>query len=478
MSTRALRALIACTLFPAAAAAQTVRGAVVERGGGPVPGVLVALVGEDGAVRAEVLSDEQGRFRVGTTAPGRYTVRAERVGFRRVTSPAMELAAGQTVEYTLQAAADRLELPAITATAGRRCATRTEPGMEVAGLWAEAGKALRSSAYTSVQFPYRYRVTRKRRQLDASSLITRSERVQTGESANPSPFVTVPAARLAEKGYVEAVGDTVLFHAPDAEILLSDEFLDTHCFHAEPADAEHRGMVGLAFAPVSTGERTDVRGVLWMDAATAELRVLEYGYVGGRFPGAAQAGGRVEFRRLPSGGWIVSRWRIRVPSGASRFRPNSTALPGMEPQGSGIAEEAGEVVEIRTAEGALVAMSAPARVTGVVWDSTRARPLAAARVVLEGTERAAVTDSAGRFTLGGVAEGAYSLTFSHPRLDSLRYTPEPVRVIAVPPQTAERDLAIPPLGVVLTASCASRAGGTLGGVVTSRATGQPAGGVP
>jgi hypothetical protein len=148
-----LRALIACALLPAAAAAQAVRGSVVERGGGPVPGVLVALLGEDGAVRAEVLSDEQGRYRVGTSAPGRYTVRAERVGYRRVTSPAMQLVEGQTVEYTVQAAAERMELPAITATGARRCATRSDPGVEVAGLWTEANKALRASAYTSVQFP-------------------------------------------------------------------------------------------------------------------------------------------------------------------------------------------------------------------------------------------------------------------------------------------------------------------------------------
>jgi hypothetical protein len=478
MPSRVIRILIACLLFPAAAAAQTVRGSVVERGGGPVPGVLVALVGEDGSVRAEVLSDENGRYRVATTAPGRYTLRADRVGYRRVTSPALELAAGQTLEYALQATAERLELPAITATAGRRCSTRSDPGMEVASLWTEAGKALRSSAYTSIQFPYRYSITRKRRQLDPTSLITRSERVQTAESAKPSPFVTVPAERLAEKGYVEMAGDTLIFHAPDAEILLSNEFLDTHCFSARPGDDDHPGMVGLAFAPIATGQQTDVRGVLWMDAKTAELRVLEYGYTGGRFPAAAQAGGRVEFRRLPSGGWIVSRWRIRMPSVATDSRPTSIAIPGVDPVGDGIAEETGEVMEIRTAEGALVAMSTPARVTGMVWDSTRARPLAAARVILEGTDRTATTDSAGRFTLEGVSEGAYSLTFAHPRLDSLRYTPEPTRVVAVPPQTAERTLAIPSLGRVLIASCLRPAAGTLGGLVTSRATGAPMAGVP
>lgn len=77
-------------------------------------------------------------------------------------------------------------------------------------------------------------------------------------------------------------------------------------------------------------------------------------------------------------------------------------------------------------------------------------------------------------------EGVYSLVFAHPRLDTLRFTPDPVRVATVPPQIAARDLAIPPLGRVLTASCPRPAEGSalLGGVVTSRAGGAPLAGVP
>ena len=477
-------ALFILALVPGAAAAQRVSGTVVEQGNGArIPGALVELVGDDGTVRAEVLSDAAGRFGVQTAAAGRYTLRAERVGFRPVTSPPMELAAGQTVEYTLQATAERVSLPAITTSAGRRCGAIRGNGAEVVALWTEARKALRSAAYTSSELAYRYRVNSRVRQLDPRTFATLSERAQTGETVRVAPFAAVPAERLAAVGYAEAAGDTLLFHAPDAEILLSDAFLDTHCFNAQPADREHPGMVGLAFAPVETGERVDVRGVLWMDAATAELRVLEYGYAGGPPQLSTQAaGGRVEFRRLPSGGWIVSRWRIRMPSGASRYRPNSPTPPGATPAlVSGLREQSAEVLEIRTRDGELVDLAAMASVAGMVFDSTRSRPLAGARVSLAGTERTAVSDSAGRYALTGVPEGVYSLVFAHPRLDSLRFTPDPVPVTANPPGESAQDLAIPTLGRVLTASCLTPASAetvALGGVVTSRESGQPMAGIP
>ncbi len=57
----------------------------------------------------------------------------------------------------------------------------------------------------------------------------------------------------------------------------------------------------------------DIRGTLWLDARTGELRNVEYEYTG--LPDGSRrspSGGRVEFRRLPSGAWIVSRWYIRT----------------------------------------------------------------------------------------------------------------------------------------------------------------------
>lgn len=124
-------ALFILALVPGAAAAQRVRGTVVEQGSGaPIAGALAAVVATDGAARAEVLSDAAGRFAVQTRAAGSYTLRAERVGYRPATPPPLELAAGQLLEYTLRVAVQRVSLPAITTSAGRRCGASAGSGTD------------------------------------------------------------------------------------------------------------------------------------------------------------------------------------------------------------------------------------------------------------------------------------------------------------------------------------------------------------
>jgi hypothetical protein len=64
---------------------------------------------------------------------------------------------------------------------------------------------------------------------------------------------------------------------------------------------------------------------------------------------AQQAGGRVEFERLPGGRWIVRRWWIRAPEFEAREflrgreRPLLVLLR--------VREEGGEVEEVLTAGG-------------------------------------------------------------------------------------------------------------------------------
>jgi hypothetical protein len=484
MPIRAALLLALLISLPARAAAQAVRGTVVDGAGSPVPGALVALVGEDGRVAGEVLADGGGRFLVRATVPGRFTLRARRVGYRTSSSPALTLAAGETADYRMVAAVERVTLPALTATSERRCTSATDPG--VVTLWEEARKALDATAVTSRQYPYRYTMRRGLRHVDAGTLLTRSEETHTDDALLSTPFVAVPAEQLATRGYIEEAGDTTVFFAPDAQVLLSQSFLELHCFTAKAGDVWHRGMVGLGFAPVCrTGRRADVEGVLWMDARTAELRVLEYGYTG--IPAVQmprEVGGRVEFRRLPEGGWIVSRWRIRMPDAPRVVRSGvpSARAAGLSMSVPGLAEETGEVLAIRDRAGAAVPLEGAARLAGLVYDSTRGAPLAGARVYLAGTQSFTVTDSAGRYVLDGVAEGVYSLGYAHPRLDSLRYSPQPVQVVVTPPLAMARDLAIPSLARLLTAACPAAAPaaetGAFAGLVTAQGDGRPMAGVP
>ncbi|MFL5381784.1 MAG: carboxypeptidase regulatory-like domain-containing protein [Longimicrobiaceae bacterium] len=473
--------------LPAALAAQAVSGTVVDaQSGAPLPGALVSLVSSDGQARARALSDDAGRFSLRAPATGRYQLRAERIGYAAATSPPLELAAGQTTTYRLAASAERLQLQAIVATGGgdsRRCTVRPRAGEETAALWDEARKALQAAVATREQYPYLFRTERRIRVLDAVTLGVRRELVEPTERVSESPYVAVSPERLAEHGYVEKVGNTVHFHAPDAGILLSEPFLETHCFRGRRGDGEHPGMVGLAFEPVRSGRWADVAGVLWLDARTAELRTLEYRYTAGSrsplVPG--RAGGRVEFRRLPNGAWIVNRWRILMPSQQAAVMSYATPIPSSQAMRATIGEETGQVVEVRSADGAPVEMAAVASITGVVFDSIRGRPLAGARVSLAGTADSTRTDSAGRFTLPRLAEGVYALAFDHPRLDSLRFVPDAALVTVVPPQELRRDLAIPSVASILAAPCHAAEGSAVGaavGRVTDRAAGEPLPGVP
>jgi hypothetical protein len=246
-------------------------------------------------------------------------------------------------------------------------------------------------------------------------------------------------------------------------------------------------MVGLAFEPVGGGDVPDVEGVLWMDAATAELRTLEYKYVRYAPAEGAGVGGKLEFRRLPNGGWIIPRWRILMPvvGQAPVAAVPATGIPSVQSQRTAqrqsLAEEVGEVVEVRGRDGTTVEMVAYSTLRGVVYDSIGRAPLAGAHVSLAGTSYATDADSAGRYTLTRVPEGAYSLSFTHPRLEALHFAPDPVRVAVVPPQEIVTALGVPSLATILTSSCKVAPGSAVGavaGVVSDRQTGTPLVGVP
>ena len=81
---------------------------------------------------------------------------------------------------------------------------------------------------------------------------------------------------------------------------------------------------------------------------------------------------------------------------------------------------------------------------GVVYDSLiNAGPLEGAEVWIEGTNRTARTDAAGRFELTAVAAGRYKLTFDHPVLDSTGLAAPPVVVDVIAGRATAVSLATP-----------------------------------
>lgn len=420
------RAVLLLALLLAAASrvlpAQAVRGTLVEEGSErPVPGTLVVLLDAAGKQVGGALSGPDGAFLLRAPGPGRYGLRAERIGVRGAASRGVELAAGQTLDVRLAApAAAAFALEGLVVRRERkRCRALPQAGEQAAAVWAEVRKALGVAAWTERQRSFSFRLAQHERELDPASLAVRREatRYLSGVAANP--YRTLPPEELAERGYVQTRGDTTVYFAPDAGVLLSDEFLDSHCFWLQPGGRAEPGLVGLAFEPTRAAAEKGIRGVLWVDRRTGELRHLDFRYPAPDLYGPTeQLGGRVEFEPLPGGAWVVRRWHIRMP----RVAQLTTRLRGMSAvhnRVQSIREEGGEVLEVRTPVGELVRAGGRARLAGVVRDGASAGPLAGAAVRLAGTPYAVRTDADGRFRMADLPEGRYRVEVDHPRLDSL-----------------------------------------------------------
>jgi hypothetical protein len=115
-----------------------------------------------------------------------------------------------------------------------------------------------------------------------------------------------------------------------------------------------------------------------------------------------------------------------------------------------------------------------ATVSGVVRDSLSDAPLADAMVQLVAANdptrfgRVTTSDSLGRFSFGGVPDGAYNLGFFHPRLDSLGVEAPIQAVYVVEQHPVHADLGGPSAEQLRTAYCgrtAADAGSVVVGVV-------------
>lgn len=425
--------------------AQAVRGLLVDRTNGvPLGGAFVALLDQSGKEVARGLTAVSGTFLLRAPAAGTYRLQSKRIGFRFSESPPLALADSQTVEYRLEVEAVPVRLPSVVVEGRPQCGSRGEEGTVVAQLWEEAREALEAVQWTAGQRTLEYRVARFQRDYGTAGRRVEKDSTWTEQGSSDTPFRAAPVEDLIRYGYV--VGDDRegrTYYAPDAPVLLSDAFSNSHCFVPRAGEGDDAGMVGLIFTPAPARRLPDVRGALWVDQETAELRFLEYRYANlpPDLPEGA-IGGRVEFARISTGAWIVMRWSIRMPVMARAVDAMGRRQP--EARVMGFRDAGGEVLEIRLRNGMMLYSAESAILQGNAVDSTRGgAPLARARVVLMGTSGFAFTDSAGQFQITAPLDGDYRATFSHPRLDSLGGQLDPTPVNLVRGARSTTTLAIP-----------------------------------
>jgi hypothetical protein len=238
-------------------------------------------------------------------------------------------------------------------------------------------------------------------------------------------------------------------------VLLHESFQNTHCFWAERGKDEFEGLLGLKFRPIRERDVTDIRGALWIEPETAELRRIEYSYTDLPYDFEDdQIGGSIHFARLRSGAWILSKWEIRTPVVENQRRMISAGVIGTRQGLVGLQKIGGAVIEASASDGTLEFVSPDiVEVIGTAYDSSRSAPLANHRVSIVGTRYATTTDAAGRFAFKTLLDGQYLVTLA--RLDSLGFDYGRARAEFVPGSPVEMVVVVPPLQTVYRYLCGS-----------------------
>ena len=280
-------------LPPQYASSQTVQGQLLDREtGAPVEGALVLLLSASGNEITGSLSNASGRFLLRGGAPGLYTVRAERIGYETTSSETIRLSQNQVLNLTLETGHIPIRLEDLKVEGEQKCVVRPEEGLLLASVWEEARKALKVQDWTDREGLYRFQMESYERELDVSARKVESETRRVTTFIQRSPIrSSLTAAELMTDGFIRRLEEgfhLYEYHGPDAAILMSDEFLDTHCFRLK-TNPEEPQMAGVSFEPARRKGIPDILGTLWVDVRTGELKFLEYEYTWAAWPEAKSA---------------------------------------------------------------------------------------------------------------------------------------------------------------------------------------------
>lgn len=447
------KALLLLTLTASAARAQEVSGTVrAATGRTPVSGAIVIIAQPSGARVGATLTDDNGRFRLRAPSAGTFTLQVDVVGYRSTTTAPFALGVADSLTSDVLFPFERTQLPAVAVTATSTCARVSGDAGDAPRLWSEARKTLDASRLAIDERRFNVALRRFERTIGIPDSVLRASRTWTQTAVTQNPFETISPETVARDGFSTVRDSGRLYFAPDAAVLLSDAFVESHCFGTRRGGPG--GAIGLTFRPQRVGPRVDINGVLWLDSASAELRSLEYRYV----PSIGRqdvGGGVVTFGRYPSGVWGVQRWTIRLPVlhvNENTRRPDGALGRFIDTVVVAVREVGGEVVAAGTS--GVTTPFTGTLLRGTVFDSTRGAPLPGAMVTIEGLGRTTQADAGGRFVFDSLTDdGEVRLRAWHPRLDSLGLPESIARAQIRRRVENSADIHVPGVGAVARLRC-------------------------
>lgn len=296
------------------ASPQSIQGVLIDNvNQQPLPGAFVTLIDAAGKELARALTGPAGRYVLQTPGPGAYRLRTKRIGFRPQTSEPLRVEVGQSLTYRLVLDPIPVALPERVVAADTQCEI-DGPGVQAATLWEEVREALSAVSWSARVPGYWYETVLFERDRPSIHSHVRRDTTWSRTGFLHAPFRSAPPEELASQGYIARDANDIVYFGPDADALLSDPFVRTHCFDVTIGRGRESNLIGLHFVPVPERYLTDVEGTLWLDRRTSELRHLDFAYT--HLPqhlSTVGARGRIDFLRVPSGAWIVREWVIRMP---------------------------------------------------------------------------------------------------------------------------------------------------------------------
>ena len=461
-----------CITAAGSASGQVVRGTVSSAvTGGRVPGAVVLLLDSSLTAHARALTSDSGTFAVGAGVSGRFHLEVKRIGFRPTESPVFELRADTTVAIAL--ADIPFVLPEVAIRDRQNC--RVHPDTSAAGaatfaLWEQAKTALFAAAITLDEREYRFTKLLHVRLYDTRRHQLTEIALSNFESEGTAPWVSLPAERIRRDGYVTEDDSGMTFYAPDLDVLLSPYFAEEHCFRLTSAPPPDSGEIGLDFEPAGRPRHVEIRGTLWLDSTSVELRTLRFTFVNlpiSTSPLDTLVGGRADFARLETGAWVLPSWSIRMPT---PIRPRRSFSSFSElPVGGGRAHWQLTTDWIRVSGGDVRTISRNDSTHTVLWQhrtgTVRIRAATAsasdtlpedALVRLTGSPYAGHPDIGGHVRFEQVIPGTYLFEATTPLHDLVGAVPARVAVTARPGELVEGTVVLQPLARAAAAACGER----------------------
>jgi hypothetical protein len=381
--------------------AQELRGIVRDSASRrPIAGAVMMLLDSSQKTVTRRLSGATGEYRI-TLTPNARTLRVLRIGFRPRTIDVRQIHATDN-RFDVAMLALPTMLDPVNVSDQPLCSARADRARAF-GLWEQARTALLSTVVSLETNPVSVRSLRFFRVIGETrpGILTQVVREDTGTGARAFA-ASRSASEFVAGGFRSTRDGRVIYHAPDAEVLLDEEFMKAYCFRLAAPNPANSSLVGLVFEPASQRRnRIDIVGTLWVDSTARRLEEISYRYVGlSQREEALHPGGHVVFQTPANGVPFITAWSITVvaPSEPGARAPSAVS-PGLE------AHETGAMLAEAHWQDTTSWQAKLTRVEGRLL--RHGVPVGDTVVRLIGTPYTATTDREGRFEFSDVILGRY-----------------------------------------------------------------------